>query len=207
MLAEAYVLKNSDYSGAQTPIAVSCGGCGYCRTHGRSPYTSAPLSTGIPWGPNIAISDKLVGDFTGYNVLALFYDATSKNSDQLLIKTKFLKWLLHQGVTCVVCSEKLLKYFREKVPEIARSPVFFYSSYAQSQMPKVPTAVFYDAGQPIDNLQTWLSKMNRLDAEEVPTVLIMPQDAYDPEQPGHQLYRYLSCNRLMQDELLEREIL
>jgi len=208
VLAEAYTIRHPTNRFSHNPIAMSCGGCSYCRASGRALFASAPLSTGIPWGPtSLSISDKLRRDFACNSVLAIFYENTAKDSDQLQTKVKLLKWLLQQGIHCVTCSEELLTRFCDRVPEVRRKPVFFSVSYSGTRTPQVPTAVVYDTARPLENLETFLSGTYRSDGQHVPVVLVLPKNARDPQQPTHLLHTYLSCNRLTQDELMAREIL
>lgn len=210
IFGKAYSLTR-EIDGCEVSVAHSCGGCGFCRSAGQTPYSDSvsTYATRIPWSPYTAVGIQLEKYLAGNNLLALFFSTKDSLKEQRRTQCKFLDWLLGQGIRCVICPKVLLIEFSEKVRKIKTLPIMVHQNhdYTFRELPKVPTVLFHPIGEPFKQLDTWLSIMRTQNRKEGPYVLVLPDNSVDPEQPDRLLKKYLPCTCITQEILEEREVL
>ena len=209
ILGKLYSAKDISSRGAENRIYVapSCGGCGFCRLNGKEPYTSPAHSRHIDWPPYTSVGARLEKYLAGGSVFALFYRASDDLKAQMSALVRSLGWLLQEGIRSLVCPDNLLREFVKEVSDMKKLPVMVQNSYVPREMPKVPTTVFYLVGEPVAQLDAWLSKCRRVGIDSEPYVIVLPNNAVDPQRPDRLLKGCLPCNYCTQDELDAQEVL
>jgi len=143
----------------------------------------------------------------GNNVLALFYDADVNQQEELNRRRKLLYWLLKQKIRCIVYLGPKDHAFRRELQKANMLPVMIEDCYLPISIPRVPTAIFVvNEFISVTIYNQWLSKIHSPNTLEEPYVLILPDNAVDPERKDRRLRDYLSCSIMSLHELELSEI-
>ena len=207
ILADAYripPLQNTE--GARgVQVALSCGGCDFCRQNSIAPFAHPAPRPRYPWRPQPAIGDRLSNLMRGSNLLAIFYSATSREAERIREWRKVAIWAVAQGIRLVVAPALVLKEFVRQSPSLKNVPLFFNPRYEQRRMPSVPTLVIYTSGEGALDMAFWTRMSREPENLTCPHILLLPDDLRDPTRPDRLLLDILSCPAVSLTELRARE--
>lgn len=172
------------------PVAEACGGCPSCRADGRAPFYRPMPVPRFPWPaapvPQPALRELICAPGT----VVLYPRAETRRHQREL-----LQWLLSAGVQSVVAPEA----WRNEVRELGRAPgsFVFFSCLDEAVpilLPKVPSVVIFPAG-------TALRRGLLPTGGGPPRVVLVPDDARDPDKPHCLLHDTLRSHNYTMDEL------
>ena len=179
ILAEAYQIQTADARlGGVVP---SCGGCLYCRSHGKAPSVG-PLPEPLPsWPICRDMGGPLEGLFGEFDTVSVFYDEVRPHDFE-----RFLRWLVSMGIRSAVLPFQFCSPLRPIALEVLGAPsdrpVFISESYRFRRAPRVPTLILQPRGLTVPK-----NYLLTGEGHGIPLVLFMPNEAVDPISPHRRL--------------------
>jgi superfamily II DNA/RNA helicase len=207
ILADAYRIPahNDDAGIGGVQVALSCGGCAFCRRNGITPFAYSAPRPRYPWPPQTAIGDRLKGLLGSHNLLAVFYSSSVRESEQRREWRKIATWALAQNVRCLVAPPAVLDEFIRQSPRLKDISVFFNRRYDARRMPRVPILVVYATGEETLDVSHWILRSREPERLATPHILLLPEELRDPARPDRRVMDILSCPTITLTELKARE--
>lgn len=203
ILQRAYDIpaRRSEPRRPEVSVSLCCGGCPFCRKVANGTVIISPPTPPPPWAPSQSCGPRLATICASTPWLGLFYPVTESRDHHSRRMSRLLRWCIGEGVQCVVAPSGIWDSLLEERPELARRPIFCATEYSLD-LPRVPTVVFHASNAVIPRYPLRSSETRR-----APTILVLPENARDPEKPDCLLRDLLSCPHFHLEEFEEREVL
>ena len=176
-------------------VSASCGGCGWCRTKGGSPYELEPSIPWSPWRTTDRMDSVLAGEFGSHDAVAIFHSGFDDIRQKRTLG-RFVEWLAHQGVRNLVIPSLLREDLRKRLQPFGL-PVFFFEKYQELYLQPHSTAVIVTEPSSADDLRAALGGSRK-------RVLLLPEGVSDPDGPHRRLRDVLRCRTFRYEEFLNR---
>lgn len=176
-------------------VSASCGGCGWCRTNGGSPYELEPSIPWPPWPATDRMDSVLASEFGSHDAVAIFHNGFDDIRQRRTLG-RFVEWLAHQGVRNFVIPKLLREDLRKRLESFG-VPVFFFEKYQELYLQPFSTAVIVTEPSSADDLRAVLGASRE-------RLLLLPERVADPDAPHRRLRDVLRCRAFRYEEFLNR---